>query len=565
MDFKITILKNGKLLTLLEMNHSIKFNELKTELCKKEQIENYVMTKINNKEYLRNNMEIKEDIKIDLVCYNTTEGYRIHQATLIFLLNRAFAELFSFDNKLVIEHSIGDGVYCETFDGMRLTKEDITKLTEKINVYIKEELAIEKLYLPLDAVLKIFDDNGQKRDDLIKNFEEMDSNKNITVYKCGDYYDYSIRELLTNTNSIKGFNLLYYSPGLIMRFPQKSSVEMDDNFEWKEKLFSTHQQHDKWLNILDLHNVSSLNRRIDDDKEFIDIKKTILIEEALHENKIVEIATTIASKMKDVKLILIAGPSSSGKTTFAKRLDIQLRVEGLSSKVLNLDSYFVSRTETPRKANGEIDYEAIEAINLKMLNSNLMDLMNGKEVELPKYDFKEGISKLSGKKMKLEDNDILILEGIHGLNPQLTESIPFNLKTKIYVSALNNLNIDSHNRIATTDSRKIRRLVRDNNYRKHNATTTLKMWDSVREGEDTHIFPYQENATFMFNSTLTYELGVLKEQATKALLEVTEDEPVYMEAQRLLKILDHFKQINHKLIPLNSILREFYGGNVFDY
>jgi uridine kinase len=403
------------------------------------------------------------------------------------------------------------------------------------------------------------------REDLIKLFSNMDENAQVDLYRCEDYYDYSIRELVLNTNAIKGFDIKYLSPGLIIRFPDKNTLEISENFQMKHKLFKTHQLHDKWLNILKLHNVTSLNKRIKDKSEVFDIKKTILIEEALHENKIVEIASTIATKMKGIKLILIAGPSSSGKTTFAKRLDIQLRVEGLGTQVLNLDNYFVSRDRTPKKPNGEFDYESIHALDLDLLNSNLLDLMNGKEINLPKYDFKKGLSTISDKKMKLSKDDILIVEGIHGLNETLTESIPFYMKTKIYVSALNNLNIDSHNRIATTDSRKIRRIIRDSKYRKHSAEKTLSMWESVREGEDNNIFPYQENADFMFNSTLTYELGVLKEFAKKELRKIGENSPVYLEAQRLLKILSHFDIIDPKFVPLNSILREFIGGNIFDY
>ncbi len=552
--------KEGKFVT---------FGKIKSKWCN----EKIIIAKYNCNTYIREeDFKIENNSSVEFITYKSPEGYRIHQASVIYLLNKAFDEIFVRKNKpnkrLVVEHSIGDGVYCETFtDGnedihnVPLTKDEIKKLSDKINDYINRKLDIVKVKVKKEKAFEIF--KRQERDDLTKIFSGS-SEENIELYKCEDYYDYSIRELVVNTSTIKGFDIKYLSPGLIIRFPDKNAIEIG-KFELKHKLFKTHQLHDKWLNILQLHNVTSLNRRISQENKFKEIKRTILIEEALHENKIVEIASTIATKMKQIKLVLIAGPSSSGKTTFAKRLDIQLRVEKLGTKVLNLDNYFVSRDRTPRKENGDFDFESIYALDLDLLNEHLNSLLKGKEINIPKYDFKQGLQKISDKKMKLEENDILIIEGIHGLNEQLTESVPFYLKTKIYVSALNNLNIDSHNRIATTDSRKIRRIIRDSKYRNHPAEKTLSMWEAVREGEDKNIFPYQENADFMFNSTLTYELGVLKKHALKELMSIKEENPNYLEAQRLLKILSHFKDIPDEIVPLNSILREFIGGNIFDY
>ena len=321
-----------------------------------------------------------------------------------------------------------------------------------------------------------------------------------------------------------------------------------------------HQEHDKWLSILKVNMVSGLNKAINNYK----ITDLIQIEEALHEKKIVDIANQITWK-KDVKLVLIAGPSSSGKTSFAKRLSIQLRVNGLYPHILGMDDYFLPRSHTPKKEDGEYDFENIRALDLELLNKDLKALLNGKEIELPKFNFTNGMREQSYKKLQLKEDEVLIMEGIHGLNDELTSSVPFNQKLKIYVSALNNLNIDAHNRIPTTDSRKIRRIIRDYNYRGHSAEQTLQMWDSVRKGEDANIFPFQENADFMFNSILTYELGVLKKYVNPLLQSVSDYCPSYLEAQRLMRLLDHVYNIQDDLVPSNSIFREFIGGSIYSY
>jgi uridine kinase len=332
---------------------------------------------------------------------------------------------------------------------------------------------------------------------------------------------------------------------------------MRENIHFSEKVFATHQLHDKWLNNLKVHNIIDINKLIDK----YEIGNFILHEEALHEKKIANIAENITQTNK--KIILIAGPSSSGKTTFSHRLAVQLLVSGLKPIVIGLDDYFMSRDRTPILPNGEFDFESIHALDLDMLNDHLKKLLAGQVVELPKYNFGRGLSEKSGKFVRLTDENVIVMEGIHGLNPELTAQIPDDTKVKIYVTALNQLNIDNHNRIPTTDCRKLRRSVRDYYYRGYSANETLSRWQSVRDGENRNIFPYQENADYIFNSGLTYELGCLKSHAYKELKKIPESSPNYTEAQRLLVLLSFIKDIPEKLVPNNSILREFIGGSVF--
>jgi uridine kinase len=498
--------------------------------------------------------EINVSCKLDFIHFSSREGYRIMQDTTLFLLMKAFYRLFTPPSHLVVEHSIGEGIYCEAFSDHVLTFEDVERLKAEMVQLISDEVEIEKIKVNKVEAEEIF--TKFEREDILKNLTKFD----IYIYKCGNYYDYFLRQLLENTKQIMDFELFFHAPGLFIRFPKRGEKKVTHPFAIPKNLFSAHQEHDKWLNILAVHFVSALNRATDN----FTIPEIIQIEEALHEKKIVDIAEQI-SRRKDVRIILIAGPSSSGKTTFAKRLSIHLKVLGITPKVVGMDDYFVSRHLTPIKENGEPDYESLKAIDVKLLNQHLTELLAGNVIELPKYNFISGVSEKSHKTLQLEKNEVLILEGIHGLNDQLTASVPFNQKVKIYVSALNNLNIDSHNRIPTSDSRRLRRIVRDNNFRGHTAEQTLQMWDSVREGEEQNIFPFQENADFMFNSILTYEIAVLKKFALPLLQRISEYSNQYSDAQYLMNILHHLHIIDVNYVPTNSILREFIGGSVFKY
>ena len=548
--FKVELKIDGEYFKTLAFAKPINIKDI---ISSKDFSEKRIITYKINWGYVSSNLQIDKDVKLDCVSTDSTEGQLIYQDTSIFILCKAFYNLFSKDNKLVIEHSIGDGVYGEII-GYTFTEKDVTKLRNETQNIVHQALPIVKINMtPVEAEKIAL---SQNRDDVVRNLKF----KKINLYKCGEYYDYFLRQLADNTGIIKSFEIVYHSPGVILRFPRKGEKEIKKKFRLPRTLFATHQEHDKWLNILQLHNVNALNRAI---KNY-EITYLIQIEEALHEKKIIDIANQITWK-KDIKLVMVAGPSSSGKTTFAKRLSIQLRVNGVFPRILNMDNYFLPWKETPKKENGELDFETINALDLELLNKDLKNLLTGKKIEIPKYNFLKGVREQSYETLQLKENEILIMEGIHGLNDKLTSSVPFNQKLKIYVSALNNLNIDAHNRIPTTDSREIRRMIRDHNYRGHTAEETLEMWDSVREGEDKNIFPFQENADIMFNSILTYELGILKKYVMPLLQSVSNYCPEYMEAERLMNLMDHVYNIQDDLVPSNSILREFIGGSIYQY
>ena len=548
--FKIEVKINGDHLQTLTYAEPVRVGDvIPAEIIDKHEI---ILFKLN-RDYACPPDVIDKDARLECITRYSSEGYATYQYTSIMILCKAFHNVFSKNKLLIVEHSIGDGVFCEVIK-YQFSAEDVNKLRLEMRSIIDSTFPIEKISLTPQEARELAEQIN--RDDFVKYIKY----KNVDVYKCGNYYDYFIRRLGYNTSVIKHFDIVYHSPGIILRFPRKGENKLAEKFILPRILFATHQEHDKWLNILDVHMVSSLNKAV---KEFKELEP-IQMEEALHEKKIVDIANHISWK-KDVKLVLIAGPSSSGKTTFAKRLGIHLRVNGIFPHILGMDDYFLPRSQTPRKENGELDFECIKALDLDLLNDHLNKLLNGEGIELPKYNFLSGKRESSYKILQLKEKDVLVLEGIHGLNDELTSSVPFNQKIKIYVSALNNLNIDAHNRIPTTDSRKIRRLVRDNNFRGHSAEQTLTMWDSIREGEDRNIFPFQENADFMFNSILTYELCVLKKYVKPLLKGITDYSPYYLEAQRLLRLLGHVYNIEDSLVPSNSILREFIGGSIFNY
>lgn len=548
--FNVNIIINGDHNKKLTFSKPISVKKIFAENVKLEM--NIIARKINNK-YVNEKLIIDSDTTIEGVNRFSTTGDTIFKNTLILILCKAFNRIFKSKRKLVIEHSIGDGIYAEIIN-YTFSEQEIKQISNEIQDIIDSNILIEELEVSSSEAKEIF--KNQNRDDILK----LIKHDSIQLKKCGKYYDFLIGQVAENTNHINTFELVYHAPGLILRFPERKSNTIKGEFKLSRKLFSTHQEHDKWLSILGVHFVTAINSAVKNYR----IKDLIQIEEALHEKKIIDIAKHITRK-EVTKLILIAGPSSSGKTSFAKRLSIHLRVNGIKPYILGMDDYFLPRNQTPRKENGDFDFENINSLDLELLNSDLQKLLNGEIVELPKYNFKYGNREMSHKKLILKENEILLMEGIHGLNDVLSSSVPFNQKVRIYVSALNNLNIDAHNRIPTTDSRKIRRMVRDHNYRGHSGEQTLEMWDSVREGEDMNIFPYQENADFMFNSILTYELGVLKKYILPILHSIPEYSPHYTEALRLWKIVNHIYNIQDDIVPTNSILREFMGGSIFNY
>ncbi|MCB5229674.1 MAG: nucleoside kinase [Candidatus Cloacimonetes bacterium] len=513
--------------------------------------------KINHTQYVNDEYLLQQNTMVNCITARHPEGYRIYQDSAIFILGKALYSLLGEKHSLVVEHSVGDGVFCEVFGTDIFTAEDCQRVKEEMREIVNSNLPINKEEVKLQEALDIFINLGRK--DLHKNlsFTYRDS---VQVYRCGHYYDFYIRPLADKTGMIQDFDVVYQEPGFILRFPSGKDFSIPKPFELPKKIFALHQEHDKWLNILKVHTIMDINRLVID----YDISQFILVEEALHEKKIAEIASDIASK-KDVKLILIAGPSSSGKTTFAKRLSVQLQASRKRPIVLGMDDYFLDREHTARKDNGDFDFESIYAMDLDFLNQQLTDILAGNEVELPMYDFIRGVRRRSHNYVKLGEDDVLVMEGIHGLNDLLTASVPAKNKVKIYVSALNQLNIDNHNRIPTTDCRLLRRMVRDHQYRGYSARETLTRWVDVREGEEKNIFPFQENADYMFNSSLTYELGILRKHAWKLLQNVSKNSSAYMESMRLLGMLSHVRDIPDALVPHNSIIREFTNGSVFRY
>ncbi len=552
---KADIRLNGTKHTLLELDEPRTISALITETAiDKSRILSY---KIDHTQHVNEDYLIDRETLINCICFEHPEGMRIYQDSAIYILAKAFYNVFGSQHTMVIEHSIGDGVYGEVFNTERFTEQDCARIKQEMLTIVENDIPIEPIDVKPSEAYNIFSTMGRR--DIIKNITQTYQER-VRVYRCGKYYDCFIRPLADRTGKIKVFDLIFHAPGFLLRFPSGKACNICLPFSFPRKLFRLHQEHDKWLSILNVHYINDLNVLTQD----YDISQFILVEEALHEKKIAEIASEIV-KNKDLKIILIAGPSSSGKTTFAKRISVQLQACKAKPIVLGMDDYFLPRDQTPRKENGEYDFESIHALDLPYLNQQLTMLLRGDQVEIPRYDFRKGVRKRTNHVVKLALDNIIIIEGIHGLNEQLTASIPAANKVKIYISALNQLNIDNHNRIPTTDCRLIRRIVRDYQYRGYTAEETITRWRDVRDGEEVNIFPYQENADFMFNSSLTYELGVLKKHAWKLLLSVSKTSTAYMESRRLLSLLSHIYDIPDALVPYNSIIREFTNGSIFRY
>jgi uridine kinase len=513
--------------------------------------------KINHTEYVNEEYLPSGDTLVNCITARHPEGYRIYQDTALFILAKALHTMLGDGHSMVAEHSIGDGVFCEVFNAEKFSEEDCSRLKQHMLKIIESDLPIDRIEVKTSEAIAIF--NSMHRKDVLKNIKSHYS-ESTHLYRCGKYYDFFIRPLADRTGLIRDFEIIYQSPGFILRFPTGADMKISTPFVLPKKVFALHQEHDKWLDILRVHNIDDINRLI----ATYAISQFILVEEALHEKKIAEIAADIV-KQEEVKLILIAGPSSSGKTTFAKRLSVQLQASKAKPIVIGMDDYFLNRDRTPRKENGDFDFESIHSIDLEFLNLQLRQLLDGDRIEIPHYDFTRGVRRRSNSFVKMKEDNIIIMEGIHGLNDALTATIPENRKVRIYVSALNQLNIDNHNRIPTTDCRLLRRIVRDHRYRGYSADETLTRWRDVREGEEKNIFPFQENADYLFNSSLTYELGVLKKHAWKMLHHVPSTSSAYTEARRLLRLLSHSDDIEDAQVPNNSIIREFTSGSVFRY
>ncbi|CAL81748.1 nucleoside kinase [Clostridium botulinum] len=512
-----------------------------------------VLGKIDEEYYELTSTVKKEGVFIP-VDITDSMGLKTYVRTLQFIFIKAVLDLYP-ESTVVIEHSLGKGLYGEIHKTLSLNENDILKIKNRMNEIINKDIKIKKITVKKERAIEIF--NEYKMKDKVRLLNHI-PHEEVKLYELDGRYDYFYGPMAYSTGAIKNFDIMYYDPGFILRYPrEKDPFNIPEFVEYK-KLTKIFRETEKWAKILDVGDVGALNDKV----VYGEIKDIIRVSEALHEKKIANIADMIYDK-ENIKMVLISGPSSSGKTTFANRLGIQLRVNALIPVPISLDNYFVNREDTPKDKNGDYDFESIDALDIDLFNEDLKHILNGEEVQIPTFNFKKGKREYDGKKIKLPKNGILIVEGIHGLNPILTREIPDKNKFKIYISALTQLNIDNHNRVSTTDVRIIRRLVRDYLSRGYKGEETLKMWPSIKRGEDRNIFVFQENADVMFNSTIVYELCILKKYALAELNKIDKNSTVHYEATRLKSFLNFFKEVDMNLVPSNSILREFIGGSCF--
>ena len=514
-----------------------------------------VCAKVNNKvEGLHYRLYHKKDV--EFLDMTSGSGSRNYTRSVFFVLCKAVKDIWP-ESHVVIDIPVSNGYYCDLRIGRPVTEEDVAKVKARMDEIIAAAMPIRRHESITEKAIKLFSDLG---DTAKVKLLQTTGRLYTTYYDIDGYYDFYYGSLLTNTKQIYLYGLDKYYDGMLLRIPTTKDPSKLPEMIRQDKLFDIFKEHHHWQDVMEIRTVGDFNNAVATDHS-IDL---INISEALQEKKIAHIADDIA-KRKGVKLILLAGPSSSGKTTTCKRLSIQLIANGLRPLQISLDDYFVDRELSPRDEKGDYDFESIHALNLKLINEQFNALFNGEEVELPRYDFPTGKSVKSGNKLKMEDNNVLVVEGIHALNPELTAQIPEELKYRVYVSALTTILLDDHNYIPTTDNRLLRRIIRDYKYRGVDARETIRRWPSVRAGENKWIFPFQENADVMFNSAMLFELAVIKQQAEPLLEQVPENCPEYSEAYRLLKFLKYIKPIPNTDIPPTSLLREFLGGSSFKY
>ena len=514
-----------------------------------------VSARVNNKvEGMHYRVYNSKDV--EFLDMNSASGSRAYTRTLFFVLCKAVQDIYP-NTDVVIDIPVSNGFYVDIRLGRPVVDEDVNILRRRMQEIIDSKMPIRRFTVPTEEAIALFQEKGD-----VEKVKLLRTSGSIytTYYKIGEYVDYYYGTLLTNTSQLYLFGLEKYYDGMLLRIPSVSNPDELGEMTRQDKMFDIFKEHHRWQEILGIRTVGDFNQAIDAGHA-TDI---INISEALQEKKLAKIAEEIASR-EGVKLVLLAGPSSSGKTTSCKRLSIQLAVNGLKPLQISLDDYFVDRDKTPKDENGDFDFESIYALNLDLLNEQFNALFRGEEVELPKYDFPSGKSVKSEKKLKLEPNNVLVVEGIHALNPELTAHVPEEQIFRVYASALTTILLDNHNYIPTTDNRLLRRIIRDYKYRGVSAQETIRRWPSVRSGENKWIFPFQENADAMLNTAMLYELSVLKMQAEPLLQQVPENCEEFAEAYRLLKFLKYFKGIPYNNLPPTSLLREFLGGSSFHY
>lgn len=498
-------------------------------------------------------IKLEKDCELSPVRLNSEDGVRIYSRTLRMVLYKAMLEVLP-SSRLEVLHSLSKGFYCE-FKGEECTKEKLKMLTERMLTIINKNIRIVRTCYNTADAIAFYTHQGMEDKAKILKYRESEL---VQMYDCDGTAGYFYGYMCPSTGYVPLFELKYHHPGFILRFPVKNDAFNLPLYQNQPKISALFMEYERWCNILGVKDVGSLNETIEEQK----MTELMYVAEGLHEKKISQLADLITVN-KGVKVIFIAGPSSSGKTTFAHRLMVQLRVNGVKPVTISLDDYFLNRENSPVDEEGNLDFDSIDALDLELFNSDLLRLMKGEEVSLPLYNFHLGKREYDGKTLKLEKNQILLIEGIHGLNERLSASIPKRHKFKIYVSALMQLNLDDLTPIKTTDTRLIRRIIRDFQFRSNSAENTIKRWPLVRRGEENNIFPYQEEADAMFNTALVYELAVLKPFIEPLLQKIPEKTPEFLEARRLLKLLQYFKSFPPDEIPSNSILKEFIGGGCF--
>lgn len=499
---------------------------------------------------------VKDSSKIAFITTKDAAGYSAYQRSAVLLFLKSFYDTVENIDKIKVDFSISSGLFCRVTGDFTLDEELLAKVKERMLALVERKIPIKKRTVGTDDAMELFHQHGMYDKEKLFQYRRVSK---ANIYSLSGFEDYYYGYMLPDTGYLKYFELYLYDNGVVIQFPKKNDPTVTPPFYPPKKLFEVLKESSSWSDLLGVDTVGALNDKMISGE----IKDIILAEEALQETKIGEIAKTIAAQ-KDKKFIMIAGPSSSGKTTFSHRLSIQLFAHGLKPHPIGVDDYFLDRDHTPIDEFGNRDFESLGAIDVEQFNKDMTALLAGEKVELPSFNFKTGMREYKGNYKQLGENDVLVIEGIHCLNDKLSYTLPKESKFKIYISALTQLNVDEHNRIRTTDGRLIRRLVRDARTRGMSAKQTISMWDSVRRGEEVNIFPFQEEADVMFNSALNYELAVLKQYAEPLLFSINKNEPEYIEAKRLLKFLDYFLGISSEGLPNNSIIREFIGGSCFN-
>ena len=537
----------------MEIDKPITIKELlKDEIEKNEY--RVVAAKFNN-EYKNLQFQIKEDGIIELIDLSQKEGMKVYIRTLTYIAGKAFEKICP-GEKMTVNYQLANSMFYDA-DRVEIDDEFIQKMNKEMKSIVEKDLPIKQVVMNREEAKEFYERTDSSKGRLQFDLEE---NQEIFMYYCEDYYNYCYGTLADQTGYVNIFRVEKYNDGFLIRYPSLKTPNKLSIGRDTKKLAWALEEYEDLHRILNVNTVYKLNTAIKEDR----IKDVILLAEALHEKKIADMADEIAKNRK-IKMILIAGPSSSGKTTFAQRLGIQLRLNAIKPVTISVDNYFVERKDTPKDENGNYDFECLEAIDLDLFNSHLTKLLYGEEIQMPEFDFLEGTKRYNGKSLKLEEDEVLVIEGIHCLNDKLTKTIPQEQKYKIYISALTVLNMDRFNRISTTDNRLLRRIVRDYQFRGYSAKHTLKAWDSVNKGEEKNIFPFQEEANCIFNTSLIYEIGALKPIVMPLLQEITKEEPEHAEAERLINLVRYFEPIPAEYVPNNSLLKEFLGGGDFKY